>query len=239
MVTPFMTNPARRAAPSPQRIPLRRDARDSREKLILAAERLFAERGIEGVSLREINQAAGQKNASGLQYHFGTKTDLLQAVFSHRVPEIEVSRKAMLDRLKQGNGLNDLRQVVSAMVIPFAELLDTGEDERCYVRFLAQLYSHPSIRKADLGSAGYHETFRATQRLLSEEFPTPIVSQRLAMIIGYVIYALADLESRVAKQARRAPPARIELFVNNLLDTVIGALTAPVSPDTAGLLRKN
>jgi AcrR family transcriptional regulator len=195
--------------------------------------------GIEGVSLREINQAAGQKNASGLQYHFGTKTDLLESIFSYRVPEIEVSRKAILEQLKQTTGLSDLRQVVNAMLVPFVEMLDNGNDERCYVRFLAQLYSHPAIRKADLGSAGYRETFHAAQRLLSEKFPAEIVKQRLAMIIGYVIHALADLESRVAKQGRKVPPARIELFVSNLLDTVIGALTAPVSPTTTALLHRS
>jgi AcrR family transcriptional regulator len=233
-----MTNSVRQAVP-PQRTPLRRDARDSQEKLILAAERLFAERGIEGVSLREINQAAGQKNASGLQYHFGTKADLLEAVFSHRVAEIEVSRKAMLEKLKRDDCITDLRRVVEAMVIPFAEMLDGGKDERCYVRFVAQLYSQPSIRKADLGSAGYRETFRAAQRLLSEKLPTPIVRQRLAMIIGHVIHALADLESRVAKQGRLMPPARIDLFVSDLLDTVIGALTAPISQQTAALMRRD
>jgi AcrR family transcriptional regulator len=237
MVTSSMANVARHAVPSPQRLSVRRDARDSREKLILAAERLFAERGIDGVSLREINQAAGQRNASGLQYHFGTKNDLIEAVFSHRVAEIDVSRKAMLDRLKQSHGLDDLRQVVNAMVLPFAELLDRGKNERCYVRFLAQFYSHPSIRKADFGSTVYRETFRAAQRILSAKFPTPIVKQRLAMVIGYVIHALADLESRVAAQARQVPADRIELFVNDLLDTVVGALTAPISPATNALLR--
>jgi hypothetical protein len=59
------------------------------------------------------------------------------------------------------------------------------------------------------------------------------------MIIGHVIHALADLESRVAKQGRQMPPARIKLFVSDLIDTVIGALTAPVSPNTAALLRRN
>jgi AcrR family transcriptional regulator len=238
MFVSFMVTLDRRAAPSPQRPTVRRDARGSQEKLILAAERLFAERGIEGVSLREINQAAGQKNASGLQYHFGTKTDLLEAVFSYRAAEIEISRRAMLEHLKESDGLSDLRKVVNAMVIPLVEVLDTGKDERCYVRFLAQLYSHPAIRKAELGSIGYRETFRAAQRLLADRFPPPIVKQRLAMIVGYVIHALADLESRVAKQARQVPAARIELFVNDLLDTVIGALTAPVSPGTATLLRR-
>src|SRR5215475_2396856 len=150
---------------------LRRDARDSRERLILAAEWLFAERGIDGVSLREINRAAGQKNASGLQYHFGTKVDLIAAVWRHRLPEIEGRRQAMLKQMKASGGTSDLRQILSAMVVPFAEQLDSGRNERSYVRFVAQLYGHPSIREGEFASAGYRETYRLAQRRLGSELP--------------------------------------------------------------------
>lgn len=224
--------------PALRQRPLRRDARDSRERLILAAERLFGERGIDGVSLREINQAAGQKNASGLQYHFGTKADLIAAVFSHRVPEIEGRRSAMLKRMKAAGGMSDLRLVLSAMVVPFAEQLDSGKNERSYVRFLAQLYSHPSIREAEFASAGYRETYRTAERLLSAEFAARLVRQRLGLLVGHLLHALADLESRLVRQAKLASADRIELFVNDLLDTAVGALTAPVSPATAALLRR-
>jgi AcrR family transcriptional regulator len=222
-----------------QRRPLRRDARDSRDRLILAAERLFAERGIDGVSLRELNQAAGQKNVSGLQYHFGTKADLLAAVFAHRVPEIEARRQAILAQMKAAGGMSDLRLVLDAMVVPFAEQLDSGKNERAYVRFVAQLYSHPSIREFDLSSAGYRETYRAAQRLLSAELPAKLVKQRLGLQVGHFVHALANLEGRVVRHGRPATPKRVQLFVNDLLDTAVGALTAPVSPTTATLLRRS
>ena len=50
---------------------------DTREKFLLTAERLFGERGINGVSLREISRAVGQRNPSALQYHFGSRDALL------------------------------------------------------------------------------------------------------------------------------------------------------------------
>src|SRR5258708_9977901 len=133
-----------------QRRPLRRDARDSRDRLILAAERLFAERGIDGVSLRELNQAAGQKNVSGLQYHFGTKADLLAAVFAHRVPKIEARRQAMLAQMKVAGGMSHLRLALDAMVGPFAEHLASGNNERPYLRFVHQPYNHPYTRPCHL-----------------------------------------------------------------------------------------
>ena len=224
---------------APPRRPLRRDARDSRQRLIVAAERLFGERGIDGVSLREINRAAGQKNASGLQYHFGTKADLIAAVFRHRQPEIEARRQAMLKQMKASGGTSDLRQTLRAMVVPFAEQLDSGGNQRSYVRFVAQLYRHPSIREAEFASAGYRETYRLAQRLLRAEWPADLVKQRLGLLVGHLVHALADLETRVAKRAKPAAPRRIELFVSDLLDTAVGALTAPVSPATSALLRRH
>jgi AcrR family transcriptional regulator len=221
------------------RKPLRRDARDSRERLILAAERLFGERSIDGVSLREINKAAGQKNASGLRYHFGTKMDLVAGVWRHRLPALEARRQAMLAQMRASGGTSDLRQILSAMVMPLIELLDNGRNERSYVRFVAQLYSHPSIREEEFASPGFRETHRLAQRLLAADFPADLVRQRLGQLVGHLVHALADLENRIVKQARPAAPRRTELFVSNLLDTAVGALTAPVSPTTAALLRRH
>lgn len=224
---------------APPRRDLRRDARDSRQRLILAAERLFGERGIDGVSLREINQAAGQKNASGLQYHFGTKTNLVAAVWRHRLPEIEAQRQAMLAEMKASGGTADLRRILGAMVMPFVEQLDSGRNERSYVRFIAQLHSHPSIREEAFASPGFRETHRMAQRLLAEDFPANLVRQRLGQLVGHLVHALADLENRIVKRAKPATRGRTELFVSNLLDTAVGALTAPVSPATAALLQRH
>ena len=58
-----MTQPAQKLTASQQ----------TREELILAAERLFSEFGIDAVSLRQINAAAGQRNSSAAHYQFGSK----------------------------------------------------------------------------------------------------------------------------------------------------------------------
>ena len=52
----------------------------TRERLIVAAERLFAEHGFDGVTLKQITAEAGQRNASALQYHFGSRVDLVRAI---------------------------------------------------------------------------------------------------------------------------------------------------------------
>src|SRR5215470_8750592 len=62
---------------------LRRVARrgeDTKQRLLDAAERLFAERGVDGVSLREVNAAAGERNNAALYYHFHDRDGLVRAI---------------------------------------------------------------------------------------------------------------------------------------------------------------
>ena len=212
------------------------DLNTTQTRLILAAERLFATHGLDGVSLRQINTAAGQKNTSGLQYHFGSKEALVRAVFMHRLPAIDRRRSALIAAIKARNLCDDLPAVVEAMFLPLADELDLGGNEKAYVRFLAQFYSHPEIRKAEVTSAEYGEAHRLASQILLQKLPPAIVSQRLAMVTGHVIHALSDLEARIA--IGRTPGARgkVQFFVCNLLDTVVGALSASVSATTSARL---
>ena len=64
--------------------PQRSDSLRTQAVLISTAERLFAERGLEAVSLSEINRDAGQRNKSALHYHFGSRDGLLKALLEKR-----------------------------------------------------------------------------------------------------------------------------------------------------------
>jgi len=76
---------------------LRNDrASTTREAILTAAERLFAEHGVYAVSNRQVSEAAGQGNNAAVGYHFGTKADLVRAIESkHRIP-IEQLREQMV-----------------------------------------------------------------------------------------------------------------------------------------------
>src|SRR5881394_1603360 len=90
-----------------------------RAALIDAAERLFAERGSDGVSLREITSAAGATNASAVQYHFGDRRGLVRAVLAKHAGDIDKHRHQMLDEYEQRRGEHgDLRALAAALVEP-------------------------------------------------------------------------------------------------------------------------
>ena len=131
----------------------------ARERMIEVAERLFAERGIAGVSLREIGAAAGQRNNSAAQYHFGTKAGLVDAVFELRMTPINERRLAMLDALDAEGRGRELRALVEAFVEPFAE--GAGHGRSHYARFVAQVASDPETAALTSNDRGFMRGLRA------------------------------------------------------------------------------
>src|ERR671919_524042 len=103
-----------------------RPTRTTAERLIAAAESLFAVHGIDGVSLREINRAAGARNASALQYHFRDRDGLLRALMVKHGREVEARRHAMLDAY-EAEGRDDLRTLAGALVRPMAAKLSDSD----------------------------------------------------------------------------------------------------------------
>ena len=61
-------------------------ALSTKEQILLAAERMIADRGVDGVSMRQIGTAVGSGNNSAVLYHFGSKEKLVEAIFEYRLP---------------------------------------------------------------------------------------------------------------------------------------------------------
>jgi AcrR family transcriptional regulator len=215
---------------------------DTREKLVLAAERLFAEKGIDNVSLREINRAADQKNVAAMHYHFGTREALLEAIFEHRMAGINRRRVAMLDQLEAAGPVTDLRPVVAAMVEPLAEQLGAAARGGYYVRFLAQAISDPGVDLGGLVRDKFDHGMARTRQLLRAllaDLPAPIVEQRIRHAVAHFVHALADKARRDASGRSMGRAGGTPLFVANLVDSISGALNAPVSEETLRLLAED
>jgi AcrR family transcriptional regulator len=117
--------------------------RDTRERLLDAAERLFATRGIDAASVRDITDAAGA-NLAAVNYHFGSKHELIVAIVQRRADQLGQRRSELLDELEDAGAI-DLRSVIRAMVLPTAELVAADPSGRFYVSFLAALDDHPEL----------------------------------------------------------------------------------------------
>lgn len=212
---------------------------ETRDKLVLAAERLFAERGIDNVSLREINRAAGQRNVAALHYHFGSREALLEAIFEHRMAGLDRRRVAMLDAIEAEGRADSIRAVVEAMVLPLADRLDPAADGGHYVRFLAQAISDPGVDVGGLVRDKFDHGMARTRRLarrILDHVPTEIVDERMTLASAQMVHALADKARRRAARPSTERPGETAFFVANLIDSLTGALNAPVSPQTLASL---
>src|SRR6476660_9421294 len=108
-------------------------ALSTRAQIVLVAERLFADRGLDGVSLRQIGAEAGSGNHSAVQYHFGSKDDLVEAVFAQRLPYLMERRRILVAQHRP----RDLRAWVECYVLP---ILEQGEQQDSrYLCFIAML----------------------------------------------------------------------------------------------------
>ena len=203
----------------------------TKQRLIAAAEQLFAERGVEGVSLREINTAAGQRNSTALQYHFGDRYGLVRAVLRKHAPAVDAARHAMLDDyLRLGH--DDLRVLAEALVRPSATKLDDPDGGRAYLQINAQVLNRPELRFDERARSSPLDSINRWRLLVGPLLPEVAV-RRLHHRFTAIRVSSTELARRAAATARRDD----QLFTSHLVDLVSALLAAPVSGQTAALLR--
>jgi AcrR family transcriptional regulator len=223
----------------------------TRERLVATAEQLFAERGIVGVSLREINAAAGQRNSTALQYHFGDREGLVRAVLAKHDPEVDSRRHALLDEYEAAAPIpaaprrsgappaprrpddrpaaDRLRVLAGALVRPAAAKLADPDGGRAYLRIMAQLVSRPDL--IDRPSKNARASLNRWRRLAGDVLPEIAVTR---LHRRYTAIRITFIELALRAEGR---PARDErLFTSHLVDLVTAILDAPLSAETARLL---
>lgn len=204
--------------------------------LVLAAERLFAERGFDGVSLRQVNEAAGQRNSSAAHYHFGSRDGVVRAVLEHRMAAVDARRIALVDRLLAEGRMGDPRALVGAWVRPLAEELTPRPEGNHYIRFLDQARRQWSTLPRELTrdlDTGWRRATQALQQVLAY-LPAALVTLRLGVAAQQSIGALAQMEA--AMMRGRHGVTALAVQVDNLVDMMVGALTAPVASETLAAL---
>jgi AcrR family transcriptional regulator len=202
--------------------------------LLLAAERLFAENGISGVSLRQVVHAAGQKNMSAAHYHFGSRDGLLRAVLSLRMSSINSLRTELLARVPAIPHGQDLRFYVEAFVLPLAEQLTPRLEGNYCLRFLEQYRHLPTDYQllVQLEPSAF-EMGKNIKHLLGY-LPLRIVEMRLKNSWSMVVSTLAAVEDQMAAGA--IDQQDLGLIAADLIDSMTGALSAPLSPRTLTFL---
>ncbi|MBN2508390.1 MAG: CerR family C-terminal domain-containing protein [Verrucomicrobia bacterium] len=118
----------------------------TRDRVLDAAERLFAERGVDAVSIRDITGAAGA-NLGAINYHFGTKDNLITAVFDRRIGQVSQDRLRALDAVEKAAAGRPptLEALLEAMVRPEVErTMDAQRGGVAFGKLMARCLVEPN-----------------------------------------------------------------------------------------------
>jgi AcrR family transcriptional regulator len=105
-----------------------------------AAESLFGEQGVDRVSIRDITEAA-KVNVASVNYHFGSKEELIAAVFERRLAPLNAERLRLLDEIEStaGFGGTPVESILNAFVRPALRCCEqNASDHSAFARLLGR-----------------------------------------------------------------------------------------------------
>lgn len=212
---------------------------DTKTRILDAAELLFMEHGFEATSLRQLTSAAGV-NLAAVNYHFGSKEELFQAVLTRRLDPMNQERIDLLDKVERdaGNKPATCEKILFAMLIPALRLArDEKRGGKHFLKVLGRAYADPApfirhfLSEQYAGMIGrYKEAFlRALPHLSRQE-----LTWRLHFVMGALSYTLAGTDAlKLFAQVTSAD--NDELLLQRLAPFLVAGLKAPALTDARKL----
>jgi AcrR family transcriptional regulator len=200
---------------------------ETRERLLRAGERLFAEHGIHQVRLREINALAGQRNSSALHYHFGSREGLVEAILSQHQTAMDEELKPALTELVAREDPPPIRAVVALWVHALGGQLQQ-QSGRDFLRILPQVLDlvNPTVRRggSPTASAQSARTLALLDKRLAD-LRTPVRRERLVAYTLILTSLFADRAALVESQGELVLDDT--QFAAHATDVICGAIEAP------------
>jgi AcrR family transcriptional regulator len=205
-----------------------------RDVLIDVAERLFARKGVHGVSLREITLAAQVRSKSAVQYHFGGRDGLVREVLARRGETLRVKRAMSLEQIVVAGSEAEPRTLCKAIVEPYCEFLESGPGALSYLVIVREVFGDPQYAYEDLPSVFADPLLPVlvTRLLAPLGLPDPVAGERSLVAVSSVVGSVADRARRQLDDTSTRPLTPVPLFVSNLVDMLESAILAPVDPAT-------
>jgi AcrR family transcriptional regulator len=178
------------------------------DRILQAAERLFSERGIDAVSLREITTAAGV-NSAAAHYHFGSKEIVLEELFALRARPIAEQREALLSQVKPDRqGRPKLEDVLRAFLQPALFVTNTPEGVAFTVLRARMAFEREEVRRQVIGKAfdRTNDLFLQALTKALPKLPRRDLYWRFHFLLGTMVYTMAR-------------PGRIESITKGDIDT--------------------
>lgn len=201
-------------------------------RLLDVAERLFAEHGIEAVSIRQIVLASGQGNLSAAHYHFGSREVLTRKLLERRMEVVDCMRHEQLDRLL-AEGPPDLHRLLGASIETLADVVKQMPWGSDYVQVIAQALFNPRMKLMaqidPLAISGLSRMVELARALLAE-LPREVFDARMSIVQHETVYTFSrwlHAHGPLIVKKRSA----FDAMVGQLVDFMAAGMTAPVGSD--------
>ena len=206
----------------------------TKARILDAAETLFMEHGFEATSLRLITAAAGV-NLAAVNYHFGSKEELFQAVLTRRLDPMNQARLALLDRYQAQDASTPIacERILAALFIPALTLArDPARGGTNFLRLLGRAYADPAPFIRQFLSAQYAAMiarFKDAFARALPHLPRKELSWRLHFIMGALSYTLAGTDAlKIIAELNPVETNNDEILLRRLAPFLLAGLTAPL-----------
>jgi AcrR family transcriptional regulator len=229
------TRPARKG------VALDQTSADTKTRILDAAEELFMEHGFEATSLRSLTASAGV-NLAAVNYHFGSKEELFQAVLTRRLDPMNKERIELIDRLEREAAGKPLacERILFAMLIPALRLArDEERGGKNFLRLVGRAYADPAPFIRHFLSEQYAEMIGRYKEAFHKALPhlaRQELTWRLHFVMGALSYTLlgADL-LKLFEQVTPGLKDNDELLLQRLAPFLVAGLKAPALGNTPRL----
>jgi AcrR family transcriptional regulator len=211
------------------------DQRDTKQKILDAAERCFADHGYHCSSLRTLTREAGV-NLAAVNYHFGSKEELLKAVIERRLIPLNALRIKRLQSVRdeaRRQGRRPLpRDVLFAFIEPTFAFKESGPGAREFIAIIGRTFSEPDDTVRRIFMQLIEPFFHLFSELLAEsvpDLPAAVFLQRMQFIIGAMSHTLLmNSGPYLCRTVEQTAPVVSELICM-FLDFATAGLEADVS----------
>ncbi|MGQ0798706.1 MAG: TetR/AcrR family transcriptional regulator [Pseudomarimonas sp.] len=198
----------------------------TKERILSAAERLFAERGFAETSLREVTSRA-DVNLAAVNYHFGSKSNLVNEVFRRRLDDLSARRISAL-KVAETDQAGSLESVLAAFIEPALALSVDRQGGSAFVRVIARAYAEKDDSLRRFLSDNYGHVMREFARAIAVCLPGLSREQlywRLDFLAGALTYAMADF-GQIKRPGNVSEKAHCERAATELIRFTAGGLRA-------------
>ncbi len=209
-------------------------AADTKTRILDAAERLFAEQGFDATSLRAITGEASV-NLAAVNYHFGSKDALIEAVLARRLEPMNGERLRLLDECERrsGEGPAPLEEILRCFFRP--ALLMNADPESGAARFIqifGRTFTEPGDRLQEMFARQFRNVARRFKRAIARALPDLTKEElawRMHFMIGAMAHTMSNVEGRRLLGDGELDEKSVDAQVELLIRFAAAGLRAPAS----------